>query len=1635
MSNQEFSPNVPMNAMDLDSELTLVDPQSYRYALNIRNGYGSILGACTSVKGNEQVTFVLPTGDNVCIGTAEDERCESVIYFVYNSLGEHTILRYFPNKKTINPLGEIERVAQGPVLAFKQEWKINHAFLIDTKYLYWTDAYTEKEFIEGNPPRKINIEKANVTNRELCYEIHTETATTFFNTVPTSLQITVNDGINTYNEVILQAALNPFVGDPEAFLEFLETTLTTAPWTDWLEVTLCECKLELKTKNQFDRTVVFLMEPLPSPLIEEDFLVVPVDHYPITIPVADIVYNLTEDHISLIKKPPKCEPDVTYTLDIETRSNNVNNNMFQFMVRYWYDDNEKSAWSAISPFAVPLDLDGNFLGLLNAIEIDYTEDILKDTAWRNLIRKVELAVRTSNLDQIKSIDILDLCKIGITKNIFNFFNDRLYKIIASDDFAVSADQQSLKLFDNVPRLTGAMEFVSNREGKGRIFTGANLENYDVEDCVDLNLQIEGTFEDPCFVTIKGTVTVDTTGLPNQQVFDQQNAGRFAFLDDGIIYSNTFVFDVGSGNWVVSEQFRDDLLDGFVVYLAGTDHFGISKNAIYVPNIERDGSFEIKGVPRGKYAMRVANWQVITSDEYGTIHNINNGQAWQKTSAPLLNCAGSVADTGNRAERIVDLTLATGTFDLDTEPGYGPIIVKNLMIIPEPIALVETGRRFTLNAYFLDNGANAGTVEQRKGAIAVERQKFDVQVCTEFDGFTFFFQTLTVFTDHNGFMFFEWDFDLSGGLLPINQWARVKNFYPTVPDVCDPTPGLFRSLNTGNIFSGDLYTSGFYPLFDSPTFTTEFLAVYTGAGDEIVGHPINVVETFLFFNKDVEFTENNKTIAQGTILEATGNGLTEVLMVIERNGRQEETDANGNFAISVYCPWDKEVRDDDRVIPQYLLDKCADFPPTPLNHVLNINEFCNPYDFDTPYVVPTFSYQLAGALTEKGKYLKAGGVYRTGIVYEDKYNRKSTVVEGNTLRIPFFTERGIYDKTYTSWELTGVPPIWADHYRIVRTKDSFYRRYLQMKIIDIEYVIYENVDAGPTTTSFSNADATHLHIKVPNIFDEDPAFDAAVWFFRNENVNRFSPEPRDRVRFILDEEDELIKTNGIIDFEIQGKFVNGSGDFFLIVESQEIFDSNNLIREIFEGWLVELYTPQKVEEVVFYEIGECHDIIDPGTPIRRHGGPQNQIFGVQPARGFLVGGDTYWRKRTFTVDEGQVYKISVENLNMSDRFPSINEDIGRVNVKDEDFGERFYYNKITFSDIFVPGTNKNGLSSFIAVDQQFTDVRHGIMKNLVYVGEVLLAICEFKIQPFYVGKDNVLSLSGRETLGRSDRTMNMANELIQDFGTQHPSSIAYDGNYCYGFDSRQGVAWRYASNGLTEISQYKLINEFNAIGKDFRALPSKNNDILAIFDREYKCYLLTFPQINGRPAVTISFDESKNGWNTYLSYLPEYYGITGQILISFMDGQLWVHESDNVPRSNFYGVQYDNDIDIVFNRYPKATKLFFNIEEQSDKMFYCPEILIPPNEPYPLGMSSELRANRFSNYEGHWNSDFLRDKNDTSAQFISILDVTERETTALLKGRNLRGEVLVVKLRLNNQGEDFIMKRIDIGFALSEETKK
>jgi hypothetical protein len=136
-----------IGGLNSDAEDRKIPQGDYRYALNVRSSLadGANEGAIENTKGNAVADFLLPVGNNRCIGALDDEENNMVYFFVFNDFGNHTIYEYDVSANVVSI------VLQTPILNFKSNKFINDPVIIGG-LLYFNDRV--------NPPRKVNIERA-----------------------------------------------------------------------------------------------------------------------------------------------------------------------------------------------------------------------------------------------------------------------------------------------------------------------------------------------------------------------------------------------------------------------------------------------------------------------------------------------------------------------------------------------------------------------------------------------------------------------------------------------------------------------------------------------------------------------------------------------------------------------------------------------------------------------------------------------------------------------------------------------------------------------------------------------------------------------------------------------------------------------------------------------------------------------------------------------------------------------------------------------------------------------------------------------------------------------------------------------------------------------------------------------------------------------------------------------------------------------------------------------------------------------------------------------------------------------------------------------------------------------------------
>jgi hypothetical protein len=135
-------------------------------------------------------------------------------------------------------------------------------------------------------------------------------------------------------------------------------------------------------------------------------------------------------------------------------------------------------------------------------------------------------------------------------------------------------------------------------------------------------------------------------------------------------------------------------------------------------------------------------------------------------------------------------------------------------------------------------------------------------------------------------------------------------------------------------------------------------------------------------------------------------------------------------------------------------------------------------------------------------------------------------------------------------------------------------------------------------------------------------------------------------------------------------------------------------------------------------------------------------------------------------------------------------------------------------------------------------------------------------------------------------------------------------------------------------------------------------------------------------------------------------------VSFQGGDIWVHNSNDVPRANLFGEQKYSEVAVVANEKPNLVKLLDSIGVHSDGKWSVESVVIPATLNQPNGAYSMIPKDRFKKREGIWQSEFLRNMKTTSSTANPI---------EAINGETLRGYSAVVTLRNTDSNEVKLFK--------------
>lgn len=598
------------------------------------------------------------------------------------------------------------------------------------------------------------------------------------------------------------------------------------------------------------------------------------------------------------------------------------------------------------------------------------------------------------------------------------------------------------------------------------------------------------------------------------------------------------------------------------------------------------------------------------------------------------------------------------------------------------------------------------------------------------------------------------------------------------------------------------------------------------------------------------------------------------------------------------------------------------------------------------------------------------------------------------------------RNYLQWQIDHVPPMFATHYRILYAKNTYVNNFFQLY-----------------ATCTRTGDKIGL---LPNAIIQwtkqvVPAFNLPAYEF----------QPGDRVRFLC----AVPKNSSSLPSEYLS---GGIYESFVIDEYEPTIPPNILFIEnsaMVAGldmdnydYIIEVLQTKEstdADNLVYYETGEEFAILNPHTESRAHQGAHGETSddtgwqrdqvvvngeSVLPARGIMWNGDVYVRLRTTAQSDPSVmfnYKqYFVEDYSFSDFYDSDSYNAGRPSAAIDSMAFQRYISNLRYGGKLVQDTRINDLSKFTGSDFITLADKYGAINSIEEVGDTLKVIQRSKVSSVYIGRAGVTQPSADSTEILSS-TKDVLGTLIvhrTDYGTVHPGSVVRFENRHYWFDFFAHSLLRDPGNGIQNLTEQHGLKRFMAEWCRTWGSPEAVT-VTSGYDQENSLVWWTFNSDQG--GFSVAFRDNggskEDGFATMGQFIPDEYGTSKYVATVFKDGQLWLMNSDNVPRCNFFGTQYKYWFTPVFNPSPLTVKRWLQILISTAKRFGAPnagDVSVPISGNSPAGMVSLLKPAALTSVQGKMVADF--GKNMTTKSLTP-------SNADLVNGEDLAGPCLTVRL--------------------------
>ena len=263
----------------------------------------------------------------------------------------------------------------------------------------------------------------------------------------------------------------------------------------------------------------------------------------------------------------------------------------------------------------------------------------------------------------------------------------------------------------------------------------------------------------------------------------------------------------------------------------------------------------------------------------------------------------------------------------------------------------------------------------------------------------------------------------------------------------------------------------------------------------------------------------------------------------------------------------------------------------------------------------------------------------------------------------------------------------------------------------------------------------------------------------------------------------------------------------------------------------------------------------------------------------------------------------------------------------DYGEETRSSGLIYSSgLYNDISNVNGLNEF-SMAQKITknlNPMYGSIQALKTRDSDIVTFCEDKVLKVLTNKDALFNADGNTNITSTDKVLGTAMPFAGDYGiSKNPESLAWDQYRLYFTDKQRGAVLRLSMDGLTPISNVGMKSYF-------RGNLRNCTNLVGTFDTVSGEYNIKLGKRrgSGEDPVTISFNEGAKGWVSFKSFIHDCgESVNGRYMTAgtyphALTNRIYLHHSGDM--NEFYGQQFNSEIQVIFNDLPDVIKSFKTI---------------------------------------------------------------------------------------------------------------